>query len=49
MDNKILNIRFKNFLTELRDMTIFDERGHPKKWSDSVYIAITFEILVQNQ
>ena len=45
MDNKILNMEMTNFQTESRDM----ERAHGKKWSNCTYIAITFEILVQNR
>ena len=40
-----------NFQPESRDMAIFPYlvRAHAKKWSNCIYIAITFEILVQNR
>ena len=37
-----------NFQPESRDMAIFG-RAHAKKWSNCSYIAITFEIRVQNK
>ena len=35
------------FQPESRDVAIFG--AHAKKWSNCIYIAITFEILVQNR
>ena len=47
MDNKILNIEMTNF--SLSHVTWpYLGRTHAKKWSNCIYIAITFEILVQN-
>ena len=37
-----------NSYPESRDMTYLSF-AHAKKWSNYIYIAITFEILVQNQ
>ena len=35
-----------NFQPESRDMAIFGKSSY-QKWPNSIYIAITFEILVQ--
>ena len=48
MDNKILNMKMTNFQPESRDMAIFGKSPFPM-WSSCIYIAITFEILVQNR
>ena len=48
MDSKILNMEMTNFQTESPDMPYL-VRAHAKKWSNCIYIAITFEILVQNR
>ena len=48
MDNKILNMKMTIFQPESRDMVIFG-KSQCKKWSNCIYIAITFEVLVQNR
>ena len=37
-----------NFQPDLHDMAIFG-KAPAKKWSNFIYIAITFQILVQNR
>ena len=41
-----LDMEMRNFQPESRDISA---RAHAKKWSNCIYIAITFEILVQNR
>ena len=48
MENKILDKEMTNFQLESREMAIFG-KSPCQKWSNCIYIAITFEILVQNR
>ena len=45
-------MKMTNFQPESGDIAIFGKylvRVHAKKWSTCIYIAITYEILVQNK
>ena len=49
MDNKILHMEITSFQPESRDMAIFGKSPCQKVVRNCIYIAITFEILVQNR
>ena len=48
MENKILNMEMTNFQPEGPDIAIFTKSAC-QNWSNCIYIAITFEIVIQNR
>ena len=49
MEDKIVNTKMTNFFyPDSPDMTIFG-KGPCQKWSNFIYISVTFELIVQNQ
>ena len=49
MEISILNIKMTNFFTLHHSVLPYLVIAYAKKWPNCIYIAITFEILVQNQ